>query len=276
MQHALYELGGYREYAAPDDLRSLVDLSWVYTRPDSPADVAHRVLPEMSISIDLRCVRATDGSIVDARLIFSGPSDSVHVFRPEAGFRIEGVRLKTEWCRALLGIDPAEHRNARRALAELAPRVAGTISDRLFRTRSSAEGVTVLENAVRQLYESFRARHEATVAHHALEVLRAKPSMRVATLARAMYVTERHLHRIICSATGIGPKLMQRVGRLNRAVARADRMERPDWAGIALDAGFYDQSHLIDEVRTFTGQTPAQLHAERRAQTFVSEISNTR
>ena len=35
---------------------------------------------------------------------------------------------------------------------------------------------------------------------------------------------------------------------------------------IALDAGFYDQAHLIQEVRAMTGQTPAKLHAERRSQ----------
>ena len=42
---------------------------------------------------------------------------------------------------------------------------------------------------------------------------------------------------------------------------------RPDvpWAELALAFGFYDQSHLVREVRDLTGLTPTDLRADRDA-----------
>jgi methylphosphotriester-DNA--protein-cysteine methyltransferase len=54
--------------------------------------------------------------------------------------------------------------------------------------------------------------------------------------------------------------------RLNRLVAAADSETHPGWCALALDAGFYDQSHMIDDVRELTGLTPSALHRERRMQ----------
>jgi aminopeptidase len=51
---------------------------------------------------------------------------------------------------------------------------------------------------------------------------------------------------------------------VDRLVRRADASEHPAWAALARDCGFYDQAHLIREVRAFAGVTPTQLHAERR------------
>jgi AraC-like DNA-binding protein len=40
------------------------------------------------------------------------------------------------------------------------------------------------------------------------------------------------------------------------SAARQATPARPDWARIAVDAGYYDQSHLINEFRAFSGRTP--------------------
>jgi AraC-like DNA-binding protein len=36
----------------------------------------------------------------------------------------------------------------------------------------------------------------------------------------------------------------------------------PDWATLALDAGYFDQSHLIRDFAAFAGVTPAQFVAQ--------------
>jgi len=57
---------------------------------------------------------------------------------------------------------------------------------------------------------------------------------------------------------GLGPKLLCRILRFQqvfRAVERADK----NWARIAADCGYHDQSHLIRDFRQFAGQTPSVL-----------------
>jgi AraC-like DNA-binding protein len=55
---------------------------------------------------------------------------------------------------------------------------------------------------------------------------------------------------------GLPPKAVARVLRFERARALATSGSPPDWARIAVESGYYDQSHLIKEFRAFTGRTP--------------------
>jgi len=39
------------------------------------------------------------------------------------------------------------------------------------------------------------------------------------------------------------------------------RERSPDWTAIALDCGYYDQSHLIRDFREFAGMSPEQYRS---------------
>ena len=195
-------------------------------------------------------------------LVFIGPIDEARVFRPRSGERIQAVRLNAEWCRPLLGIDPAEHHNCVRPLSEVAPKLARSLA-------GADDIIEAVLAAIRERRDAARDDRDVKLAHSALEIIRRRPA-RVASVARALHISERHLRRAIVTSTGNAPKQVQRIRRLNRAVAAADRSAEPDWVGIALGAGFYDQAHFIQDVRAMTGQTPTELHAERRSQTVSS------
>lgn len=55
----------------------------------------------------------------------------------------------------------------------------------------------------------------------------------------------------------VTPKAAARLIRFNRARTLAEREVRADWARIAVECGYYDQSHLINDFRAVTGRTPA-------------------
>jgi AraC-like DNA-binding protein len=52
------------------------------------------------------------------------------------------------------------------------------------------------------------------------------------------------------------PKTAARLLRFEHARGLAERVKAPDFARIAVETGYYDQSHLINEFRSFTGRTP--------------------
>jgi AraC-like DNA-binding protein len=77
---------------------------------------------------------------------------------------------------------------------------------------------------------------------------------------------------------GLPPKTMARLLRFNRALAAINKTRRlnwsdgkpyleslepaepgeaPPWPDLALDCGYYDQAHFINEFRTFAGATPS-------------------
>jgi hypothetical protein len=45
---------------------------------------------------------------------------------------------------------------------------------------------------------------------------------------------------------------------IQAVIARTARGDRVDWAGVAVDGGYCDQSHLNREFRVFSGVTPAE------------------
>jgi methylphosphotriester-DNA--protein-cysteine methyltransferase len=55
------------------------------------------------------------------------------------------------------------------------------------------------------------------------------------------------------------PKRLSRVFRFQRVSELARRIETPDWGGLARACGYFDQSHLINNVSEFTGMSPRQL-----------------
>jgi AraC-like DNA-binding protein len=256
-----HELGGYREYRVPADLREIAEVAWCYSRAEGEGPIpgqGHRVLPETGVSVCFWSYRDGRGAVSDPRLTIIGPAPAIHFFNPPPGLHLEAVRLKAEWSRDLLRFDPGEHLNETRE-----ERSMSRLRELLARSRSSHDALAVLLNELRRLREA-RVERATTIAHGAMERVRAGGA--VSALWRDLQVSERQLRRAVLATTGLSAKHTQRILRLNRVVAAADGQAQPDWAALAVDAGFYDQPHMIDDVRALTGLTPAALHAERRTQ----------
>lgn len=256
-----HTLGGYREYSVPADLSQVAEVAWCYSRDEREEPIpglGHRVLPETGVSICFWAYRDGRGAVSDPKLTIIGPAPAIHFFSPPPGMHLEAVRLKAEWSRDLLRFDPRECLNETRE-----ERTMPRLRELLAQSHSSSEALGILLNELRRL-RAGRVERATAISHGAME--RVRSGAAISGLWRDLKVSERQLRRAVIATTGLSAKHSQRIVRLNRLVAAADRQVQPDWPDLALDAGFYDQSHMIDDVRELTGLTPAALHAERRMQ----------
>ena len=80
------------------------------------------------------------------------------------------------------------------------------------------------------------------------------PSVR--WLARESGYSERHLRRRLREAAGHGPKQLGRIGRM-QAMLSSGRGE--SWARTAIEFGYHDESHMINDVGALAGATPHQM-----------------
>ena len=125
---------------------------------------------------------------------------------------------------------------------------------------NEAARVNRLESALLARLRNGRHRRVALdVRGVAASVLRTGGRVHIDDLARAAGVSRQHLAREFREQLGIGPKLYSRLARFQLVLAYASSRTRVEWASVALDAGFADQSHMIAECRQFSGLTPQTL-----------------
>lgn len=145
-------------------------------------------------------------------------------------------------------------------LAESAEAVLGNGIEELEQQLSSAAqprwGTIAEQFLLRKLVASKTAQTGELAAGIARSLC-SRNSLPVAELARRYGRTTRQVERIFEGQVGLNPKLFARVARLRSALALSASKEVPDWSGIAIDAGYFDQSHMIRDFRSLTGETPA-------------------
>ncbi len=88
---------------------------------------------------------------------------------------------------------------------------------------------------------------------------RCKGDVNIFEVAKRNFTTVRQLERQFKTHVGLSPKEYAKVIRFQSALTMMNAMHPKKLSDIAFDCGFYDQSHLTNEVKKYTGITPAQL-----------------
>jgi AraC-like DNA-binding protein len=77
--------------------------------------------------------------------------------------------------------------------------------------------------------------------------------------------TDRHIRRLFQKYVGIPPRLFSNIIRHYKTVRKLTIKPYLDMSGLAMEFGYYDQSHFIKEFRRFQGSTPSQ---------YINHLSN--
>lgn len=85
----------------------------------------------------------------------------------------------------------------------------------------------------------------------------------IAMVSRTSGVTPRWLERRFLSVVGVSPKRFSRLVRFRRVLAALESGRRRGDVDVALDHGFYDQSHFVAEFRAFAGDAPRRFVEQR-------------
>ncbi len=81
-------------------------------------------------------------------------------------------------------------------------------------------------------------------------------------LANASCLSPRQFNRVFTTYVGAKPKEFQRIIRFQRALFTLQSQKDINPARLAVECGYYDQSHLIKEFKSFSGYTPLEYISE--------------
>ncbi len=92
----------------------------------------------------------------------------------------------------------------------------------------------------------------------------------VGMIAANVGLSRQHLTRLFRREVGIGPKQFARVVRMQRLRTLLRMAATLGWTAVALEAGYYDQPHMIHECHALTGLSPREL-APRQEVPFLQD-----
>jgi AraC-like DNA-binding protein len=248
----------YEERPPAPGLANFVDSLWCQQiAPGGNAPYSQRVLPD-------GCV---DALWRDGVLSVAGPDTRWRMVRVPAGSSIVAVRFRPGAARLLFGDMPAsEVRDQQADLADLwGARQVRELTERLGEAESPWAAADVLQGAALA-----RLPHSSDVdpmVRAAVRVLDTRRPAPVTVVAERFGLSERQLRRRFVAAVGYGPKTLEGVFRMRRAMSLSETISadgaRLRAADVAMAAGYADQSHMTREMRRLTGMTPGELLVRR-------------
>jgi AraC-like DNA-binding protein len=247
----------YREFPPHPALAAHVACLWTSHAVPDGAPVRHRVLPDNCIDI-LWQDRAPFGFV-------AGMMSRAHRVEMVQPVLTLAVRFLPGAARTFFGLPLHELQDSHPALDALWPRgEAEALAAALWeREQPTAQRLATLERALlARLHAHLHAQAPARtggLARAAVALIEASGgAMRIEALARGLGVSRQHLAGQFRESVGLNAKTFAMVCRFRRASAalRALPEREVDWAGLAGECGYYDQSHLIHEFRLFADETP--------------------
>jgi len=89
-------------------------------------------------------------------------------------------------------------------------------------------------------------------------ILQEREIKTVDDLAGRTGIGKRSLQRMFSEYVGVSPKWVIRRYRLHELIERSHSGDEPDWSQLALELGYFDQAHLINDFRALTGYSPTE------------------
>jgi AraC-like DNA-binding protein len=254
----------FRAYRPVPPLSDFIEHFWLY-EGYSCAYVHERIFPTGAFELvfnlrndELRIYEDSESHLCSrySGALVSGPYNGFFVTNRVKGASVMGVHFRPGGAFPFLGLSAQEMANMHIDLATIWGRKAEEVRERLALAPSSEHRFRLLGNVL-LLRLCRRLEHHPAVSL-ALNGLRSENSRAVVRkLAREAGVSDRRFIDVFRSEVGLNPKLFHRIQRFQRVLVQVHRLLEPEWEQLALEEGYFDQSHLIRDFLAFSGFSPA-------------------
>jgi AraC-like DNA-binding protein len=196
--------------------------------------------------------------------VISGPYAGSFMSDAAEEATILGVHFKPGGAFAVLGLPAGEFANTHVDLRTIWGPAADTLRERLCALSQPVHRFRLLEQTL--LKRLFDRPDGHGAVRMGLDVLmRTHGRAKVRDIARTVDLSQRRFIEVFTAEVGLTPKLFGRVQRFQNAVATSCNAAKVDWAQLAVECGYFDQSHLIHEFVDFISLSPGD-HWRRQNQ----------
>jgi AraC-like DNA-binding protein len=248
-----------------------------YASDPAPAPGRQRILPTgstqiiLSLSRDhlLDCPEDRPSQPAPAAQIVGARSTYEIIDNSDLGCII-GLVFRPAGFSAFMGVPADLFANRFISLEDVWGPAARSLRERLCEISSPENRLACFESFLFHRLD-LRPVHSAHEPHpavrFAIDRFRRVPSVfSVAEIACDAGWSERRLSQLFREQVGLAPKVWCRIQRFQSAVRQLHHGPEIRWSELALDCGYYDQSHFANEFRAFSGIDITSYSAAGRTQ----------
>lgn len=254
----------YCERPPPPSLAKVVRCIWMF---DASADEGEgeiqRVVadgcPEMVLHYGDHCHEiAPDGALQkQAPFIFAGQLSQPLLLKPGANAGMIGIRLQPAGARMFVGMAMREATDMRIDLTMVWNDCAALI-DAVGNAGSRAGRFDLTEKFLIAKLAASRSLRDLAIERGVALLEASEGRISVDDLAEECGLSARQLERRFLGEVGLPPRLLASIFRFRRVF---DLLENNNpWATAAIDAGYFDQPHMIRDFKRFAGQQPQAFY----------------
>jgi AraC-like DNA-binding protein len=253
---------GYREYSPHPALVPYVKCYWSLDLPPSEDVASQRFLAEgVEVAFSFAGPLLIDSGnghprAAQGTCILSGPMTTPMRMQYGGVLDLLGICFRAGGAYPFLPYPASELVDTCASVDDLLGTEVLRFVDRVRNDATPRQRVAALDAFL--LAQLGRARHDDVRIRRALgttETLGGRAS--VDELARLAGLSKRQLERRFKECVGIPPKQLCRSLRFKSVFKCLASSPAERWSSVAVAYGYYDQSHMINEFRRFTGMSPA-------------------
>lgn len=201
---------------------------------------------------------------LNSRIWLVGLQTDHIISEPIAETNMIGIRFKPEGIYPFFGIPASEFQNQIVELDVVWGNEAKLWREALYHAPTIDAKFQTLEQLLcRKLTENVAG---LDVVQYALRsMVSSKGMLSIKALSNDIGISQKHLASQFNKYVGVSPKTMARLYRFQHVLYTIDPTQPIDWAQMAYDFNYYDQPHFNKEFAAFTGFSPTQYMANRRA-----------
>lgn len=258
-----------RHYVPQPPLSDFVELFWLYEGYSQP-HYKERLLPDGSMELVIN-LNEDQSRVYDrhnpteyqsTRGVLVGAQSEFFVIDTAEQYSVIGVHFKPGGAFPFFKLPAGELHNQHVSLDLLWGTGARELRDRLLEAPTAEAKFRILEESLVAHAAKPLLRHPAVgFALREFGDRRNTPS--IADVTGQIGLSSRRFIDVFSDEVGLTPKLFCRVRRFQKVLRSIGKGQQVDWAGVALDCGYFDQAHFIHDFRAFSGLSPTAYAAHR-------------
>jgi len=259
----------YEEFRPAEPLLQHVKCLWILegesTQPTSPERILPDGCTEMVFHLGDAFQQHSQNGTIDRQPLAMMVGQMKHhlLIQPTGKVSVLGVRFWPGGAYPFLRIPQHEIAERLVALDAVLGSFGPTLHARIADGTSSSERIRMVEQVLLARLSEFH-KPDDRLSKAIQLIYQAGGCLPMDSLGKTLGVNARALDRTFNTRVRIPPKTLCRIVRFQRVFKLLeDRDAGLSWPQIALECGYYDQSHLIKEFKAFAGKEPTGYLAEQ-------------